>query len=178
MRRTALFALTIALLLGGCASRRQEKDFERWRAAVQSAAAVTLTAEITAQTEDAAFTCQAEGRLSPEETRLTLTAPASIAGVSCRRSAGKDTLEYDGLILELCLEGETLSPCQALPLLAEALYRGSVESVGAGRAEMLCPDGEHLTLFRGEDGLPAAAELRRSERTELIIRITHWGVEE
>lgn len=182
MKRTLLFALTIPLLLTGCAAQQVTKDWETWRKDLQGAEHLCFEAEVTAEWPDSAFTYKAKVETDAEETAVTLTAPATVAGVICRSRGEGDTLEYDGAILSLdALRTKTAAPCAAAPLLLDALRRGrtlwTARTEDGSSAALENADGDTVTVWRGADGSPVYAEIAKDGAVILTLRLAHWQTE-
>ena len=61
------------------------------------------------------------------ETRLTITAPENIAGITARIQEGKSFLEYDGVSLETgILSGTGLSPVEVVPATLNYILSGYI----------------------------------------------------
>ena len=179
MKRTLWFALTIPLLLTGCAAQRDAKEWEEWRDAASAAEHISFTAEITAEWQDAALTYTSEVSADREETVVTLTAPDTVAGVVCRSRGSECTLEYDGAVMLLdALRNKTAAPCAAAPLLLTALREGrtlwTAHAEDCRTAALENADGDTVTVWRGADGCPVYAEIARDGTVILTLRISRW----
>ncbi|MBQ3275729.1 MAG: hypothetical protein IJH47_01555 [Oscillospiraceae bacterium] len=184
MKRTIAFALTIPLLLTGCAARRQdENEWKAWQGDLARAEEITFTAGIVSRggTEEVSFT--AEVRRGEGRTALTVTAPETIRGVTAVTEGASPRLEYDGLILELCpLDDDAIPPCAAGDLLIRGVSEGWLLWTGRSgerrTAAFQGPGGETVTLWREEDGAPVCAEIARGENPELTVYISNWQIKE
>ena len=183
MRKKRRWSILFLLaFLCGCASSREEREFEQWRAGLVAAEEIRFDAELTARWEDAVDSFTVRVVCADGETAATITAPETIAGITFRRGAA-DTLTFDGLILDMDA-GHTnaVAPCEGPALLLAAIRDGwplSFSRAGEGDAvELEAPGGEVVTLFRAPDGTPLSAAIARDGVTELTLRIEHWQTKE
>lgn len=183
MRRTlTLFALMMTLLLTGCGGKRETREFDAWQRAF-GARNVSFSAHITAERPDGTASYDAEIRRIGDETAVTVTAPATIAGITVRSRDGSDTLEYDGMILELAAgRRDALSPCAAGEILLSALREGYLLSAGkAGALEtwtLSAPGEETVTVWRDGTNTPVSAEIARDGAVELKLTMENWQTTE
>ena len=180
MKRTILFALMIPLLLTGCAGRA-ETEWSLWQASL-TGREITFSAEITVSAGETRQTFRGTAADDGETCVFTVTSPESIAGVTCRCTAGEDTLEYDGAILSLgTAEEDSAAPCAACPILTDALRRGRLLYLGrepnCTTAALEGKNGETVTLWRRE-GIPVYAEIARDGRTTLRLGLENWSTKE
>ena len=184
MKRTILLALTITLLLPGCAGAKQTpQDFTRWQQTLSAASEICFSARITGQWSQGTASFSADVVRTGEDTAVTVTAPETIAGISFHSAGGSGTLEYDGVILELAPGvTDTLSPCAAAGILLEALTRGNLIYAGAEQeyltASIAAPGGETVTVWRTEGDVPVYAEIGNGETTELTLSLEGWEIKE
>lgn len=173
MRKRIICLCLLLALLWGC-GENGEKAFSLWQSAAEEAE-FRFDAELFALTGDEEWRFAADVRSDPEETVLTLTAPAMIEGITLR--CGKEErLEYDGAVL--VLPGVTekgLSPAAVLPLCCRTLRRGRLlrwGRSGEGFLYTLCA-GEGLELDVRTDAAlaPLSAELRDNGRTAAICTL-------
>lgn len=108
---------------------------------------------------------------TPEETRVTVLQPETVAGITATVQAGESTLEYDGLSLDTGpLDKDGLAPVSAVPVLLTAAAEGFITQCrmepegsllrvdcgdpegapGTGRQTTLWFDKESGSLRRGE----------------------------
>lgn len=166
-RAAALMTALALLLLPACGRDAAGEAFEGLRSEVSSAASIRISADVTTAGENPeAYSLTLTG--SGGEYAVTLTAPASLAGVSVRFGSGGERLEYAGLVLDAGeLNGSGLSAITALPLLADALAEAHVAlswSEGEESVVSLVPDdstGIDLRLDAG--GRPVSAEFISTE---------------
>ena len=135
MKRLCAPMMTLCLLLaacgGGSGGRGDEELALDIRAEYLGMAACAATAEITADYGQRVYEYAVAAEFDGAQTRLTLTAPEDIAGVTARLKDGAATLEYDGASLETGeLDGQGLSPVSALPALLNAVQTGFIAEVG------------------------------------------------
>ena len=178
MKRTILFALMIPLLLTGCGARRDAENWKAFAEAVETAERISFHAEITAHWEGTSALFGADIARKGGETRITLTAPETVSGISVHAKDGETTVEFDGVILSLDAgQSETLSPCGAPQRMLAALTQGAMEYCAASSASFTAPDGESVTLWRDETGALTGAEIARDGRKVLTLEITDWTME-
>lgn len=108
---------------------------------------------------------------TPEETRVTVTQPETVAGITATVQAGESTLEYDGLSLDTGpLDGDGLAPVSAVPALLTAAAEGfitqcrmepegSLLRVDCGDPEGAPGTGRQITLWFDKE----SGDLRRGE---------------
>ena len=126
MRRILIPALMITLLLSGCGGAAPERRLEEARAALREAGEIRVTADVTANLEnDEVFACTLECMATPEQMRVTITAPESVAGVSAVTDAQGTRLEYGDMSLGIGRSEDAPAPVTALPMLLRALQSGS-----------------------------------------------------
>ncbi|MBR4098667.1 MAG: hypothetical protein IKK44_01605 [Clostridium sp.] len=149
MKRTALFALMISLLLGGCARGAEDEALIRQRQESWRDGEIAFSVSVMSQTETTAFSYRADCLYAAGETQVTLTAPETVAGITARIASGQTALEYDGIQLETGpLNSDGLSPMDALPAFFEAMESGYMAETGTemiGETEVLricCRDPE------------------------------------
>ena len=182
MRRMLAVLLAIGILpLTGCTAARDRNAFERWRAALAEAEEIRFDAAITARWPNSAAQFEVQVVRRDGQTAATVTAPGPIAGVTFRRSEAGDTLEFDGLILDMDAgQGKTVAPCEGPGLLLAAIRDGWPLSYGRegeySTTELEAPDGTTVTLRRTADGTPVNAEIARGGVTEITLTIDHWVV--
>ena len=178
MKRTILFALMIPLLLTGCGARRDAENWKAFAGAVESSERISFHAEITAHWEESSVSFGADIAREGGETRITLTAPETVSGISVHAKDGETTVEFDGVILSLDAgQSETLSPCGAPQRMLAALTQGAMEYCAASSASFTAPDGESVTLWRDETGALTGAEIARNGQKVLTLEITAWTME-
>lgn len=178
MKRTILFALMIPLLLTGCGAQRDAENWKAFAAAVETAERISFHAEIAAHWEESSVSFGADVAHEGGETRITLTAPETVSGISVRAKDGETTVEFDGVILSLDAgRSETLSPCGAPQRMLAALTQGAMEYCAVSSASFTAPDGESVTLWRDETGALTGAEIARNGQKVLTLEITEWVLE-
>lgn len=182
MKRTVLFALMILLLLTGCGrGADDEGTIQNWRQGCQTGK-LTFSAAITAQTAENVYSCAADCVYNNGETVVTLTEPSTIAGVRFRVGEGDETLSYDGAELLLGdLDGGSVSPCQAVPILMEAIAQGRLlrtwREDDCLAADLEAEEDITVTLWL-DGGLLRCAQISQDGRTAAELRIDQWHMEE
>lgn len=175
MKRTILFALMIPLLLTGCGARRDAENWKAFAETVETAERISFHAEITAHWEDSSASFGADIMREDGETRIALTSPETVSGITVHAKDGETAVEFDGVILSLDAgRSETLSPCGAPQRMLAALTQGTMEYCASSSAAFTGPDGESVTLWRDETGALTGAEIARDGRKILTLEITDW----
>lgn len=170
MRRALLPALMITLLLAGCGGEAAlEERLETRRDEYAAAETLSFTAEITADLGSEVFPCTLACAATPEETRVEVIEPATVAGVTAGVRTGETELRYEGLQLSFgAADAGAASPMAFAPLLADALRTGHIVRAwketdgGTPRiaAEIYVDDARQLTVWYAFDTLtPQAASL-------------------
>lgn len=158
MRRACgICVLTISLLLSGCGRAKDAGPVEQAldiRQAYLAAEGCDAVMEVTADYGRRVHRFTAEVMVRGKETRLTVTKPEEVAGISARLNGRESALTFDGVILDTgTLDDEGLTVLGALPALLEAAKSGFIDSCGVeqlGQTDalrVLCRDPE---LERGQ----------------------------
>lgn len=166
MVRKALVICVLMMTLPLCACRAGGGTSPQERALSIRAdylSATGCTAQVTLRADYGRRVYDYEGTVtvSDEETVLTLTAPAEVAGVVARLSGADGQLEYEGTIVETGpLSDEGLTPLGAVPALLEAARSAFMDSStletldGVSVLRVLCRDpslspgqGQEATLW-------------------------------
>lgn len=175
MRRRKIAALMMTLaMLSACGGRTGEAEFESFRASLGGETQITMTADVTAETDTNADAYTLKCVSTPQESAVEVLAPEIIAGVKARMTEGSSTLEYDGLMLGVPeLTGDGLSPVSALPRILSALREGYAETVWRedGRlAVQIKPDDTlAVTVWFSGEGVPARAEIASQSDGKVLI---------
>lgn len=173
----------MTLLLAGCGTAKETRDFETWQERMAAAAEISFTAEITASDDNGAAVYTAAVTKTADEVAVTVLAPESIGGISFRSTRTGRTVSYEGVTLSLspAREGE-LPPSEAPSLLLYSLTEGHVLDAGkAGdtlTARLEGPEGLTVRLWRTWEGTPIYAEIGRGEAAQIILRLSDWKIEE
>ena len=178
MKRTALFALMMTLLLTGCAPERDKNEFLRWQKELAEGAGARFSAAVAADCGGETVLYAGEVVCSGGETSVTLTAPETVAGISWRSADGGETLSFENVTLELA-PGKTaeVSPCRAGPLFFAALREGQYlygGRDGETRTAALALGEFTVTAVFDAEMSPLRGEVRRDEKTLLTVEIDHW----
>ena len=126
MRKAALFALMLTLLLTACGG--EEKDpaaaLQRQYAAVEAA---TMEAEIVCHYDDEVRNYSLLCAYTPDCSTVTVLSPEELAGISATVEDGELTLSYDDISLDAGTYSDAaVSPVAVLPKLMEAASVGYV----------------------------------------------------
>lgn len=133
MRRTLSCVLMMTLLLAGCAAPGGEENAEQLAARIRgeylALSGWTASMDVTADYGSRVYEFSLDAAWERDgDTRLTITAPEILSGITARISAGEGYLEYDGASLSTGpLTGDGLSPMEAVPFFMEQLTEGCVE---------------------------------------------------
>lgn len=183
MRRRVFALMMTLLLLGGCAGEQDGELYEGWR---QEAAGtkISFDGEITALagTEQTVYAVHVhhEG----EETRLTLTAPESIAGIELHCRAGEAELCYEGVVLSLfTAASDPFDPCGVVPAMLQALSSPRLRYIwreGEYLAAELPLDGERsIRLFFDRQSMtPFYMEATENGQCVVFCNIKNWTMGE
>lgn len=169
MRKAALFALMLTLLLAACGGEEKE-----WVALQQQYAAVEaadMEAEVRCHYGDEvrAYTLRCD--YTPDCSAVTVLAPEDLAGISATVQNGELTLRYEDIYLDtgICAD-VSMSPVAVLPKLMEAACGGYVtaeseEKLGERTCRRLSCDLQddtqtvYTTWFDQESLLPLRSEV-------------------
>jgi len=181
MKRTALFALMISLLLGGCARGAEDEALIRQRQESWRDGEIAFSVSVMSQTETTAFSYRADCLYAAGETQVTLTAPESIAGVRFRTDGEDSALDYDGAELLLGEPRSDLAPAMAVPVMIEALTEGYLRRSWREEnhlvAELETDDEQTVTLWLA-DGCPVRAEIAVDGYMAARLEISQWKQKE
>lgn len=126
MRKAALFALMLTLLLTACGGEGNDPAaaLQQQYAAVEAAA---MEAEILCHYDDEVRTYSLLCAYTPDCSTVTVLSPEELAGISATVEDGELTLSYDDISLDAgtCSEA-AVSPVAVLPKLMEAAGVGYV----------------------------------------------------
>ena len=171
--------LALCLLLGGC-SGKNEALFRSFSDELRARDDLQMTAEVRAEyderscsftlryTEDGGGGCVVE-----------VLEPELIRGVRARISEGGTKLVYDSVAVDTGDDGGSgLSPMGALPLLANALRDGALDSAwredGNLAVKLVPDDGIDLTVLFDEDMKPDYAEIAHEGKTVLFVDVSEF----
>lgn len=180
MRRGWIAALMIsALLLTGCGSGGAEEQFDAFRKSLVASGSVTVTAEVTAISEEdvTAFTLSCTE--AAEEYSIEVTEPEMLSGVRAHLRQDDATLEFDNIVLPMgTLSDNGLSPLTALPAVIEAARSGYADLIwtedGKTVAQLIVDDTTTVRLYLNDAGTPVCAELSVEDATVIQCSILTW----
>ncbi len=186
MRRLLLGVLTIALLLplAACgASGDAEEEALALRDRYIDMDACTLTADIRADYGERVYDFTVDAVYQKDgESRLTVTAPALLAGLTVCWKENTASLCYEDITVETgYLTEDGLSPMTALPALLDALRTGGLTAcsreTGADGTETLRVTMEDEAVsytfwFDPDTGAPRRAEIAADGYTVITCRVT------
>lgn len=156
MRRSVCALMMTLLMLSGCSKGGQGTGHSaeelalnirtEYLAMTACSASVDITADYGQRVYEYSMDISWE---KDGETKLTVTAPEDIAGITARIQNGYSYLEYDGASLETgTLSGTGLSPIEVVPAVLGYItsgYIGACDFVAEGESQQLwfiCRDPE------------------------------------
>lgn len=186
MRKVLASALMIPLLLlVGCGEREAEPEdaFASFREALNAAENMTASVRLTADFGGTASDYVLDISFDGDVTRVTVTEPELIAGVTATVQAGQTSLSYEGVMLGAgAVDDEGTTPLSSIPVILDAM-RG-------GYAELYWRDGSYCAarFYAGETSActvwiepdtltPVAAEIASDGATVISCRFTDWSTE-
>ena len=180
MKRTALFALMISLLLTGCGRGAGDEETVRACQELWEDSQITFDAKVMTQTEKTAFSYEAECDYADGEVTVTLTQPENIAGVRFRTDGEERALSYDGAELLLGEPGSSLSPAMAVPVMMEALTEGYLRRTWREEEYLVAEleTGEQTVTVWLQKGVPLCVQIAREGYTAAQLQIDHWQQKE
>ena len=134
MRRVFCALMMTLILLTGCSRGGQETGCSaeelalRIRAEYLAMTACNAAVDVTADYGQRVYEYSMDISWQKDgETRLTITAPENVAGITARIKDGKSFLEYDGVSLETgALSGTGLSPIEVVPAALNYILSGYI----------------------------------------------------
>ena len=180
MKRTALFALMISLLLGGCAAGAEDEDaIRRWQESIENSE-IAFDAAVMTQTEETAFSYEARCEYANGETAVALTAPENIAGVRFHTDEEESTLSYDGAELMLGEPDSDLPPAMAAPVMMEALADGYLRRTWREQDYLVAEleEEDYTVTVWLQNGSPLCVQIAREGYTAAQLQIAQWQQKE
>lgn len=183
MRKGLTSVLMIPLLLlAGCGEReaRMEHSFTAFRDALIDTAGVTAHASLTADTGGAVADYELEIAYDGQETAVTVTEPALIAGVTAKAKWGESTIAYDGVMLGAgALDENGLTPVSAVPAMLEAMAGGYKELLWWDgelvAARLYVSETSRCTVWLDPDtSVPQYAEISSDGKRVISCTFTDW----
>lgn len=150
MKKRLLFLPMMLLLLAGCGGRQEgEQGAEALAVAIRgeylAMTGYSLQAQVNADYGQRVYDFTLSVTSDGKETTVTVREPEMLSGVTARINGEEGVLEYDGLSLETgFLDGNSLSPVGALPVLMEAVRSQYMAgcTLADGMLEVYCADPE------------------------------------
>jgi len=187
MKLTALFALMIGLVfLWGCSSSKNEEAYRQFQSDLRSAGSVEMTADLTASYDEKVLEYKLFFRNEGDMATVEVLSPKLIKGVKAHISPGKDSLEYDGMVLEAAeLTDDGLTPISALPTMLECMKNGYVTQVwkeeinGKNIIAVQSPisDNAYIVLRLLQEGLiPLHCEFINEDKVVISCSISKWAM--
>lgn len=188
MERIVSFALSalLALTLTACGAEDTAARAEAVRERCAERPAYTAEAEVTLVREPDSVSYTLRVEAAEDETRVTVLAPALLAGTTARLTGDALTLEYDGLILDAGSAVEGLSAVNCIPLTLRAAADGTLleqseEACGdCERALRLSLESEasgttlRYTVYFDASGAPLGAEIAENEKIAAFMEFTSF----
>ena len=178
-KRIIPLLLALALLLGGCGGRNEER-VNAFAEELRAREDLEMTASVRAEFDDRSCLFTLRYADEPDGGCLVeVLEPELIRGVRARMDRGGTKLVYDSVAIDTGEDaGAQLSPMAALPLLVRALREGMLDSVwteDGNCAVLLVPgDGVSVTVLFDGDMKPSYAELTQDGKTALFVDITEF----
>ncbi len=172
--------LCLCIPLTACGGSAARTSFDALSAKMQDASALSFEARIRAEYDDSTAEFTLAYAEKDGESTVTVISPDIIRGVSAHMKSGETALEYDGVMLDTgALDSFGLSPMSALPLLAETLRTGYLDSAwdeGEERCALLVPsDGVSVEVHMDKYTLtPLSAEISSDGRVRVFAELTGW----
>lgn len=170
----------VCLLLCACGEDPAEEKYAAFAEELSRATALTCTASLRAEYEDRSerFTLRYEE--DGEACRVTVLEPELVAGIRAKLNGDSASLEYEGLILDVGpLDAYGLTPVSSLPLLADTLRSGHLESCwteGDFAVFQLIADDRTAAVvwFQGEPMTPVRAEIASDGAVRVFCELSDW----
>ena len=163
--------MTAILLLTGCGGvGRAEQEALSLRGEYLELESCSAQVEITADYGQRVVRYRADAVVEGEHTVLNLIEPETVAGITAHLDGTDSSMEYDGVTVETgALDGEKLTPLNAVPTLLEAVRTGYITAcsyTGEGLLRMDCGDpelgpgrGRELSLWFDGEHTPVRGEI-------------------
>lgn len=179
MKRTALFALTIALLLlPGCGMKAEETAIRDFQTALAAAQTVSFTAEVRAEFSDKTEEYTLNYTKDADGAAVEVEKPELLAGLRARVGKDASALEYDGAALDTGVLEGGLTPVGALPALESAMAGGHLDLVwkeGELTAAQITPTDQLTVTVWFDGGMnPCRAELQSSGKVVVYCDIINF----
>lgn len=190
MKKQLLFLPMMLLLLTGCGGGQEGKTGAEAlaveiRGEYMAMTGYSLQAQVNADYGQRVYDFTLSVTNDGEETAVVIREPEMLAGVTARIHGEEGTLEYDDLSLETgFLDGESLSPVSALPMLMEAARTEYIDrcTLADGVLEVHCADpeekpgaGQEVTLwFDAQTHALTGGEISQDGRRVIACQITEF----
>lgn len=190
MRKAALFALMLTLLLTACGGGQEKDTAALLQEQYSLVGAATLEAEVTCHYDDEVRQYTLLCAYTPGRSTITVLSPANLSGISATVEEGTLTLSYEDISLDAgTYSAAAISPVAALPKLMEAAAGGYVterseEAVGERQClRISCdlsddPGTLYTTWFDQETLLPLRSEISAEGTVVYEVAWTRFEVTE
>lgn len=151
MRRTVVCVLMTSLLLltgctGGGGVSEAEQEALLIRGEYLEKENFSAQAHVVADYGQRVYEYEFDVAVNGEDTRITVTAPETVAGISAHLEGDSSLLEYEDLVLETGpLDDDGLTPVSAVPDILEAVRSGFIRTCSYtedGAVRVDCTDPE------------------------------------
>ena len=180
LKNAIILLICLCLLpLGGCASDREERRLESFRASLEGSA-VTVAAEVTARDGEDIDSFELRCTETDGGCDVEVLAPDSVAGVRAHTRSDGVEMEFEDLILPMPQDPDAVSPLLALPLVLSAARTGHLDLVweeDGTVCQLIVRDGLAVRLYLNADNVPTAAEIDADGHTNVFCTITEWSTE-
>ena len=179
MRKLLPLILCCALLLCGCGENAVERRFESFTRALNERTDLAFTAQLRCEYPERTLRFTLDYQAAEDGESVTVLSPENIAGIRATRADSGTRLEFEGLILDTGdLDPYGLSPMNALPLLADTLRHGHLDSCWTEGEDLLASliRDDHLTVrVRFDPAMtPVQAELYSDNRLTVFCELSEW----
>ncbi len=183
-----MFALMIGLVfLWGCSSSSaNEEAYKQFQSDLCAASSIEMTVDLTASYNEKVLEYKLFFMEDGDKATVEVLSPKLIAGVKAHILPGKDSLEYDGMILDAVeLTEDGLTPLSALPAMLECMKNGYVTQIwseelsGQKIIAIQSPisDEAYLTLWLAKDSMtPLHCEITNADKVVIFCNIAEWTI--
>ena len=194
MRKALFFALMIPLCMAlvGCGGEMdQVEQTEELQLRFQNLSAAQVEADLTCHYGEEVRTYTLRCTYTPEQSRVEVLAPETLAGIAATLTGENLTVEYDGIMLDAGIySGTDISPMWAVPSILRAMGEGypleygqeELDGVDCLRCTFETTDDaggkRYYAVWFGEDGIPLRGEIALDEMVVYTAVFTQFTTEE
>ena len=181
--KRAAVLMMLLLLLSGCGKEKTMQQALEFRQRLLQMNNCTFLVSVTADYAARSCTFSLDCDCTPEETRLTVTEPDTISGITATVTEDGRKVRFDDLSLEFGTLGTgKIAPVCAPAVLYQCWLTGYIDSAGMEGDQQLVVyrqgyDQEELMVrcwFDQETGLPTGAEICDAEDVILTMDISEF----